>query len=518
MHFLNDKFFRLTVIAFFIFMALPFMFSTPEPEKKDEAPVLEFTDKNLVYKIVDRIAKFYGFKKEKSKKEFSFPKEQINSIKKQMEEKEKQQEIKQEVKQQEKALSSALDTNKENSVPGTEPAKQNLNYRQEQKNSYINLNGQTYQILTNEKGQKYILTEKGPLVLKFAPPAKSRKNMQGLERENKYQEENKDLSLSSETEQKTTDQNQYAFKTVQTPKESFFDNKKTAKGSFGQNYFSAKNKPAKEFSSIFDNSLKDIRNIKQSQKGKEQNKAARSVIITYKAEVFNPSSSKREIVSLQKQIIQEDVKNAQNIKQITAQTLAQKEYNEQVFKYKGEEISFPNSQDISLLDMSPSGAPIPPHTILSSMSEDTDLTEGFNKSYTFANTQLPAQVTDYPSLEFIYKTEKENVLRVPNNSDDFNIKAVKAVLADKISIPTDREINFLKPKESIYVVPEEELYKEYQKMGIPVIYYPQLSPANLGKLYETAIPAIEQFNLNKKQQKAKEQSQNKAEIETILKN
>lgn len=514
MHFLNDKFFRLSVIAFFIFMALPFMFSTPEPEKKDEAPVLEFADKNPVYKIIDRIAKFYGFKKEKSKKEFSFPREQINSIKKQIEEKEKQQEIKQEVKQQEKTINSALDTNKKNSVPGTEPAKRNLNYRQEQKNSYINLNGQTYQILTNEKGQKYILTEKGPLVLKFAPPSKNHRNMQGLERENKYPEENKNISFPSGTEQKAIAQNQYAFKPAQTQEESFFDSKKAAKGSFGQNYFSTKNKPAKEFSSIFDNSLKDIRNIKQSQKEKEQNKSARPVIITYKAEVFNPSSSKREIVSLQKQITQEDITSAQEIKQITAQAIAQKEYNKQVFKYKGEEISFPDSQDISLLV----GANIPPHIILLNMSTDTDLTEGFNKSYNFANTQLPAQVTDYPALEFIYKTEKEKVLRVPNNSDDFNIKAIKAVLADKVSIPTDREIDFLKPKEAIYVVPEENLYKEYQKMGIPVIYYPQLSPANLGKLYETAIPAIKQFNLNKKQQKAKEQSQNKAEIETVLKN
>ena len=35
MQFLNDKFFRVAVILFFLLMALPFMFSEPEPEKKE---------------------------------------------------------------------------------------------------------------------------------------------------------------------------------------------------------------------------------------------------------------------------------------------------------------------------------------------------------------------------------------------------------------------------------------------------------------------------------------------------
>ena len=48
MQFLNDKFFRVAVILFFLLMALPFMFSEPQPEKKDNTPALEFEDKNPV--------------------------------------------------------------------------------------------------------------------------------------------------------------------------------------------------------------------------------------------------------------------------------------------------------------------------------------------------------------------------------------------------------------------------------------------------------------------------------------
>ena len=69
MYFLNDKFFRVTVILFFLLMALPFMFSSPQemPEKTDATSALEFEDKNPVYKVIDRIARFYGFKSDKSK-------------------------------------------------------------------------------------------------------------------------------------------------------------------------------------------------------------------------------------------------------------------------------------------------------------------------------------------------------------------------------------------------------------------------------------------------------------------
>ena len=523
MYFLNDKFFRVTVILFFLLMALPFMFSSPQemPEKTDATSALEFEDKNPVYKVIDRIARFYGFKNDKSK-DFDLRNKRVELLSKQQqtENKEIKQNDSKEIKEQ--TIDGKKIIEEKNSASAKNTTEQ---IAQETKNvpNYVSLKGNTYQVLTDQNNQPYIMTKKGPVLLDSLPKTQfskrpnnhiySPKTAQNQQQEIKS--EAFSLNNSAKATQNTFNQNPVAQKSFVS---AIRNKTASSKGHFGQDYFSYQSKKSNDLYTDFNASAKEIMDLKLNQKEKEQDKDNnRTYTKNYKAEVLNPATGKREITTVQKQFTEENFQKAEEIKQMTLANI--KTYNDQVFKYEDEarnqkEFPFPTKDEINILQ---NNSNLPPHMFIYPISNNELLLNQYNLSQKKAKDSLPVKKNDYPILQFIYKKEGNEILRAPRNS--FHVVAVSRALADKVSIPIETgqtRIDFGDIKESIYVVPEEDLYTKYKSLDIPVIYYPDLSPANLGEVYKTAPLAIETLNKNKQKLAEAEQLKKKEEIELIL--
>ena len=527
MHFLNDKFFRVSVIAFLLFMALPFMFAVPQPQGDEREP-LQFEDKNPVYKIIGRVAQFYGFKKPNTDKDFYLKEKQIEFLEKQKADNKPENKAnnnetpfkKQENPAQNKTISKEEQTahpskNKANNQRKTSSDAQN------QLPAYINFNGKEYQVLTNKENKKYIMTKKGPLPLKSLPKTTYKQNKTSLYAQKQIQGNSSDektvlpaAASANKTENKNLQQTFPGQKTY-APYTA-----KTSNGLLGRDYFSSSNKKAGTLFQNYNASVKDIKEFQQANKQKEQKKAGSSFFRIYRTQVFNPATGKKEVITAKEQIDHKYTHKAEDIKQLTLTNI--KEYSEQKFEYKtntskkGEEVTFPTEESVAILSSTPD---IPPHTIVDRIMDDESLMNKLNDKFSTASKKakemLPNKKEDFPILEFVYKKQGQYILRAPK--DSFNVVAISRSLADRVSLPIDqKDIDFVNTNNRLYVVPEEVIYEKYKALNIPVIFYPELSPANLEKAYNTIPEAIETLNRNKKTTAQTEQDQNKQQIEELL--
>ena len=169
MQFLNDKFFRVAVILFFLLMALPFMFSEPQPEKKDNTPALEFEDKNPVYNILNKIAKFYGLKKQEKDKQPVLIASNLANIKKQIAQRKEPppkqpEELKQDINIEKK-------DNPSNEVKTTSATKDlplnNIPYQKTA--TFANFNNEEFEVLQDKPGKEDVLRPKNSLPLQSLP-------------------------------------------------------------------------------------------------------------------------------------------------------------------------------------------------------------------------------------------------------------------------------------------------------------------------------------------------------------
>ena len=279
MYFLNDKFFRVTVILFFLLMALPFMFSSPQemPEKTDATSALEFEDKNPVYKVIDRIARFYGFKNDKSK-DFDLRNKRVELLSKQQqtENKEIKQNDSKEIKEQ--TIDGKKIIEEKNSASAKNTTEQ---IAQETKNvpNYVSLKGNTYQVLTDQNNQPYIMTKKGPVLLDSLPKTQfskrpnnhiySPKTAQNQQQEIKS--EAFSLNNSAKATQNTFNQNPAAQKSFVS---AIRNKTASSKGHFGQDYFSYQSKKSNDLYTDFNASAKEIMDLKLNQKEKEQSRSS----------------------------------------------------------------------------------------------------------------------------------------------------------------------------------------------------------------------------------------------------
>ena len=511
MQFLNDKFFRVAVILFFLLLALPFMFSEPEPEKKDNTPALEFEDKNPVYNIINRIAKFYGFKREDTPQKHALNNKNLENIKKQISP--QKEELNKKTENVDSLIKIEQKTNTKNKRSihpenSREVVSNNKYYFPKTDKSGKN-SEELYEILTDKEGKKYILKESTLPAPKYSLKTNNTSVNQNiaasLNTENISSHNNKQNDLKTQNAREINNNGKTAAAV-------YTDRNSNKRGSFS-NYFKASTQIGKDFLDNIDNNIKHIRFIKQNQAEQDKTTPKYAYTKTYRTQIFNAANGKREVLSQQKPIEEDSLKNAQIIKKITADSILNKQYSDTTFKYKnGTEAAFPASkEELSLLQPR-----VPPHILFSDLATKTQLTQAFENSYNHALQKLPSKSIDYPMLEFVYRNQNNEVMRAPNNS--FNVVAISRTLADRVSIPLDQvNIDFLDTKGRIYVVPEKALYQKYLSMKIPVIYYPDLSPENLGQAYESATIAIETLNSNKNEQIEKEQNQNKSQIEQLLK-
>ena len=175
--------------------------------------------------------------------------------------------------------------------------------------------------------------------------------------------------------------------------------------------------------------------------------------------------------------------------------------------------------------------PIPPHDIdqiqgliensnnrsLQDKMKDGTMTEAFYEAQNKAKKFLPNKKENYPTIEIFYKDDNNAIQRL--SKDSFQVIAIQKVLANKVQIPNDQEqINFDNAEKRIYVVPEIDIYKEYKKQHIPVIFYPNLDPEELAEVYTSAPEAIKTLDDNRKKQLIKEQAKIAKEIANTFKN
>ncbi len=515
MQFLNDKFFRVAVILFFFLMALPFMFSEPQTEKKDNTPALEFEDKNPVYNIINRIAKFYGLKKENNKDNFTLNNEQISQIKKQITEK-KEKQLEQSIKEKltEKPGQNTATAASGQNAPAKETAENKPNTNVYQRtNTYVKLNNEIYEVLKDKDNKTYFLNKKNFIAMDSLPKA-VRKNLKpySLPDSQKSAQKRQDIKTAvynNENALKTqkgisaNQNNQSALTLFNTTA------KTSAKNGSVSSFFKPTTKAGQDFIDNIDSSIKNMKFIKQNKGEQNQTKEGGSYTRTYKAQIFNPNTKKTQEVSVQQQITPDNIKTAEQVRKITAENISQQGYNESFFTYHGKEISFPQAEYIANLPPQ-----VPPHIIISELAASENLTTSFDTAKAKAEQKLPNTPDKFPALQFVYKNNRNRIIRAPN--DSFNVQAISRLLANRVLLPENTDIDFLDTKGCIYVVPEKQLYEQYTSMNIPVIYYPELSPGNLDKAYNTAQGAIDTLMSNKERQLQNEQSQNKSEIENIL--
>lgn len=517
MQFLNDKFFRVAVILFFFLMALPFMFSTPEPEKKDNTPVLEFEDKNPVYNIINRIAKFYGLKKENKDKDFTLNNAQISQIKKQIAEK-KEKQLEQSIKEKlvgktyqntDTATSQgALSKNTNNQEAGINSTNNNP---YQSTNTYVKLNNEIYEILKDKENKQYLSNGKTLIAMESLPKS-VRKNLQQniLMPTKEYQRKDSKTAVYANSASLSEEQNELSRKQNNLV---ITDNSNTQRTTYQKNsissFFKPTTKAGQDLMENLDNSIKNINFIKQNKPEQERAKTKSSYIKNYKAQIFNPITKKTQEVSVQQEIETDDIKIAEEIKKITRDNIASQNYTTATtFNYLGRETTFPSLEEIASLN------PREPTHLLIEGLQTTDLDNSFRSTFNKAIQKLPNNPKDLPFLEFVYESKHNKVLRAPNNS--FNVLSISRLLADKVKIPNQNDIDFLDTKGRIYVVPDKFLYEKYKNMKMPVIFYPELSPQNFGQAYDSAKEAIDILISNKEQQLKTEQNQNKEEIEKLL--
>ena len=517
MQFLNDKFFKVAVILFFLLLALPFMFSTPEPKKKDNTPTLEFEDNNPVYNIINRIARFYGFKKDNKNQDFTLTNEQIAQIKKQIAEK-KEKQLEQTTKENIASTgtmqkSAAIAQNNDTAKTGANIANNSTAYQST--NTYIELDNEVYEILQDKEGKKYLSNET-TLIAMDSLPKSTKTGLQQIalpfDKESKTQDI-KD-AVSHENTNSATVQNDFKESRDNqsiTPTFTGKEQKNYSKGPI-TSFFKPSTKAGQDFLQNLDSSIKNLQFIKQNKSEQEQTKENQIYTKTYKAKVFNPTTKKMQEISFQQQITPDNIKIAEEIRKITAKEISPNGYTSgRTFKYYGDDIAFPEQEAVNRL---PPLAPL--HILISEIPplETEKLNNSFNETFKKAQQKLPDNPKDLPSLEFIDKSNRNKIIKAPN--DSFNVRVISRLLADKVKLKNTDDIDFLDFKNCIYVVPEEHLYNQYVSMQIPAILYPELSPENLGQAYESAKSAIDTLLSNKENQLKTEQNQNKAEIEKFL--
>lgn len=516
MRFLNDKFFRAAVVVFLLLMILPFIFSTPEPEGKDIADLPDdLAGKMPVYKVIDKIARFYGFKKQDNQQKSSKTEiktsenlKRIISAKKELAKELKQEQI----------LSNEDGKDTQNATSATNINTQNAENIAQGQNPPLNLDNFDYNYFTEEETNNISDTKdvyQGKQTQMSAKNKTVRTSRQSTQPDALNNSVTKNAVNNASADKKTnittfanTDKNEDIY---------FFDNKKSLKGTLGQNYFSSSNIGTKKYQDIyqsFDTSIKDITNFQISQK--EEKKSRNVYLKTYRIEYFNPNTGKKHYLVQQQAISKEDAQNAQEIRQMTAKSIENKQYDTNSFQCSNTQtcpISVIDRDTLSIIEENG----IPPHTVMQGMENNETFTNIFKKAENIAKNNLPSAPRDFPFLEFIYRTQDNAILRAPK--DTFNVIAVRTTLGNKVIVPNDAEqtIDFYNTKTRIYVVPEENIYREYLKRNIPVIYYPKLSPEHLDVVYSTAISAIETLNRNKEEDSSKEQDKNAKEIALFLK-
>ena len=529
MRFLNDKFFRVAVIVLLLLLALPFMFSTPEPDKEDiNKPTNSFI-LNSLYKAYNRVATFYGFKSaEKAEEKTSNP----SNLKKRIQlVQSKAKGVTLEQKQEEQEKASILNGEmKENNLNNSETKNTENNAQKYITNNtdssfgeYVTYNNNIYPVLTDKKGNKYIQTETGPVALTSLP-----RTSKIFYKQNSGQETNQNTAINTAIKQTNGQEQNFS-----TPLRRLENNQyqeeyaaptkyNAAKNFLGQKSLSSANNKAQDLYQNFNENLKNVENLKLSAGEKTSSKSAgKTYIRTYKAEVYNPTTKKTEVIMASEKVTPESLQEAQIVKQITLNDIQGIQYNTEKFEDENQnEKPFPSQENLKDLK------DLPPHVIIEGLSnisypEDMDMDASYTEAYNFANSQLPSD--KYPRLEFVSGYKGEEVLRASN--DSFNVFAIYTTLAKKVQLPIlenknneDNIINFNNPQNCIFVVPTEKIFKEYQRLNIPVIYYPNLSPLQLQKVYETIPNAIMMYNRNQKIQKQQEQAQNEAEIEEMLRN
>lgn len=540
MRFLNDKFFRAAVVVFLLLMILPFIFSAPQPDGQNIDGLSEVSSTTPIYKALNQIARFYGFKKQDDKKSVKTEIKTSDSLKKIINaKKESAKELKQEniseedtkSLKEEENISSASD-----SVTGNQ-------YKQENfySPSDFYFSEDNYPDLTQEEFEKLPLSKKREYL---RAKEKARKNNMRVLDQNSQSDtpnnltaenginKNAQYDTSGNLTARNTLNNNSSYKNQKVKHFSntnrnnvnkkggvhFFDNQKSLKGTFGQNYFSDSNKSAQDIYQSFDSSVKHITNFQINTKGKEEkkNKNKSVQLKTYKTEVFNRNTGKTETIIQKEEISAKDIEEAEELKKITANAIQDKDYSvstqceQNICRVTNNNFTEEEIQSFK------EGA-LPPHAVLSSTNDNIEyLDKSFEQAKEAANA-LPINNVDYPILEVIYKAENNEILRA--GKDSFPVFATAQTLNDKVQIPKDDSpINFLDRKKKIYVVPEKDLYDEYKKLNMAVIFFPKFSAYTLDTLYNNSSEAINIFNNNQKEEADREQNKNTEEIEQMLKN
>lgn len=527
MRFLNDKFFRVAVIVFLLLLALPFMFSTPEPDKGDiNKPTNSFI-LNSLYKAYNRVATFYGFK-DNDEESAEGKTSNLSNLKKRVQlVQSKAKGVSIDQNQEEQAFAKNEQTKENNlNISETKNANNNSpNYIANNADSsfseYATYNNNVYSVLTDKKGNKYIQTETGSVALSALP-----KTSKIFYRQNGEQETNQNMQINTAIKQTNAQEQNFKenpryTETNQYQEEYAYSNTKhsAAKNFLGQKSFSSANNKAQnsDLYQNFNENLKNVENLKLSAGEKNSSKSSgKTYIRTYKAEVYNPATQKTEVITASEKVTPESLQSAQIVKQITLNDIQGKEYNEQTFQdVNDNETSFPSQENLKeIKDLN-----LPPHTIIQNFAEisySQEIDDSYNNAYAYANAQLSQNSKEYPRLEFVSGYKGQEVLSASN--DSFNVMAIYNTLAKRVLLPEDNVINFNNPQNCIFVVPTENIFKEYQKLNIPVILYPDLSPLQLQRVYQTIPDAIKTYNRNQKIQKQQEQAQNEAEIEEMLRN
>lgn len=526
MRFLNDKFFRTTVVVFLLLMILPFIFSTPRPEDNNDYALP--SSETPFYQAIDKIARFYGLKKQDNKTDSSIEIRNTDNFRKMLNSrKEESKETKQEENSSEQKQESAVNIGG-SSVGNTNTQGAGSNYPTAN-NNYSNSVGEDFYFSDEEKTAKP-LTEKDK-ILYDENTNLTRNNRRTLMQEagtntNNYSN-NKTTAIGT-TPIKNNRTNTYTGVSINPEdKNYFFDNKKALKGTLGQNYFTSSNKKAQDIYQSFDNSVKDLNNFKLSQEEKKQNKNKEVSFITYRTHITNPKTGKKETLVQKETVTKESLIAAAELRKIAEDCMKDKNYDdinpEQCPTNAKSNCFIAGIAKMELEEFQ--GVVLPPHTV-SSISDmiakdSNNSTDDYNKNYDAAHqaalNSLPNKAENFPTIEIFYKDNKGNITRL--DDDTFQVLAIQNVLADKVQIPANNSpINFENAQRKIYVVPDQNIYNEYTKREIPVILYPNFTPEKLFDVYKTATKAISTFNNNQKKLAEQEQDKIAQEIINKLKN
>lgn len=540
MRFLNDKFFRAAVVVFLLLMILPFIFSAPQPDGQNIDGLSEVSNATPIYKALNQIAHFYGFKKQDDKKSIKTEIKTSDSLKKIINaKKESAKELKQE-NISEEATKSLKEEENISSASGSVTGNQ---YKQENFSSPSDFyfSEENYPDLTQEEFEKLPLSKKREYL---RAKEKARKNnMRVLDQNSQYDtpnnltaengiNKNSQSDTSSNLTARNTLNNTSGYKSkkakhfTNTNRSNinkrdgvhFFDDQNSLKGTFGQNYFSGSNtgsnKGTQDIYQIFGSSVKHLTNFQTNKKGKGEKKNKSVQLKTYKTEVFNKNTGKTETIIQKEEISAKDSEEAAELKKITANVIKDKDYSwsKQCNQDKCSVTTITKEEIQSFKEGN-----FPPHAVLSSSNDNIEyLDKSFEQAKEAANA-LPINNVDYPILEVIYKAENNEILRA--DKDSFPVFATAQTLNDKVQIPKDDSpIDFLDRKKKIYVVPEKDLYDKYKNSNMAVIFFPKFSAYELGTLYKNSSDAINMFNNNQKEESDREQNKNTEEIEQMLKN